>query len=169
MFSNFNTLDLIILAILFVSCFLGFYKGIAQQIIYSISWLAAGYLAHVYGSEVAGILPFKMPFALAQIIAGYMAVFIFVIIVCRLIGLAVSALIRMSGLKLLDQTLGLSYGLIRGLLITMLLVLAVTKIPSLESDGRMSRTSALAPYYLDASVWLKEQFNFSSLLSGLGR
>lgn len=165
MFSNLNTLDLILISIISISCLFGYFKGIAKQLIYTISWLVAIYFSHLYGQEVGQMLPIYFPVPFAQMLAGYIVVFLGVMIAGRLLGLLMTSIVNFAGLKLFNQFIGLLYGLLRGMVLSMLIVQGAMALPNKHHQNLTIEESLIAPYLIETSTWLKDAIDIKSLMN----
>jgi len=118
-----TTLDYFILAILFISAGLGFIRGIIKEILSLIAFVAAFLGALNWGPLLAkfvgGILSFH-PLLLSAI--SYVVVFIIVLLVVGMLNLLLSTLINKTGLTPADQGLGAIFGLLRGVVIILAMV-----------------------------------------------
>jgi membrane protein required for colicin V production len=95
------------------------------------SWIAAFVVANAYGATLAQWLPEAVPGEMVRLIAAFVILFIGVRILMGLLMVLVEALIKASGLTVVDRGLGSLFGLARGLLIvlTAVLLCGMTAIP----------------------------------------
>ena len=93
------------------------------------SWVAAVIAATVLGPVLAGVFEGRIATPSARIALGYGLVFLAVLIVGALVTWAVRRLVEESGLSGTDRMLGLVFGLVRGVLIVVVLVLLAGLTP----------------------------------------
>lgn len=112
-----------VLAILGCSALLGFIRGFLKEAFSLIAYVAAGYAAMQWGSSA-------LPWFLSlfdnyhiSIAVAYAVVFIAVLLVVGLLNLTLSSMISYAGLGPADSGLGLMFGLIRGLIIILVVVI----------------------------------------------
>ena len=113
------------------SVLLGVIRGFAREVIALASWAVAVVVASVYGGEAAPLLARQIPDESWRVLAAFVAVFFVVLIVMSLIGSITSRLIKSAGLGVEDRVLGSLFGLARGLLVVVVLVLlaGLTALP----------------------------------------
>ena len=112
-----NFIDIAVLAVLLLSAALAFMRGCVHEVLSVGAWIGAG-LATLYGFERA------QPFArqviaidlLADIAAG-VVIFVVTLIVLSIVSRIFSNRVRESSLGALDRSLGLVFGLARGVLL----------------------------------------------------
>jgi len=146
-----------VIAVLAVSLLIGLIHGLAREIVSLIGWVAAFVLATAFGPEMAGLMPHSLGPLLGGLL-GYGVAFVGILLVSGLIGLILSLLLRAAGLGLADRSLGAVFGLGRGAVIILVLVLlgGLTPLPRepFWRDAALSgplETAALAlrPYLPD--------------------
>ena len=123
--------DHAVLTLIGFSVLLGVIRGFAREVIALASWAVAIVVASVYGGEAAPLLAQQIPDESWRVLAAFVAVFFVVLIVMSVIGLFTSRLIKSAGLGVEDRVLGSLFGLARGLLVVLVLVLlaGLTALP----------------------------------------
>jgi membrane protein required for colicin V production len=113
-------LDIAVVVIILLSGALAFTRGLAREVLSIVAWVGAA-AATVY------IFPLARPFAqsyisvklIADIVTG-VSIFVVVLIVLSVLSHALSHRVRASALGPLDRSLGLSFGLLRGVVVVAL-------------------------------------------------
>lgn len=112
--------DYAVLAVIGLSALLGFWRGVASEVLGLAAWVAAIFAARWWGVAAGGMLP------LADVVwrqlAGYIAVFVATLLVFGVARLLFSRLLRAVGLGVVDRLLGAVFGLARGGLVVLVLV-----------------------------------------------
>jgi membrane protein required for colicin V production len=123
--------DYLVLFVLIASIVISTLRGLVREILSLLSWIAAFVVANAWGGALARLLPDALPGELVRLIAAFVILFIGVRILMGLLMVLVEALIKASGLTVVDRGLGSLFGLARGLLIVMTAVLlcGMTAIP----------------------------------------
>jgi len=95
------------------------------------SWVVALVVANAYGENLAKLLPDVIPGNVTRLIVAFLALFIGVRLLMMLLSMALEAVIKASGLGLVDHGLGVLFGVARGLVIVLAVVLVcgATAIP----------------------------------------
>ena len=124
--------DYVVSAIVLASVLLGAWRGVVGEIIALAAWVLAFFAAKWWGSELAQLFFSGMIADPAmRLVAGWVAVFVGVLVLMALLRLAVRGLLKALGLSLSDRLLGIVFGLARGLIIVLALVAlgGMTSIP----------------------------------------
>lgn len=128
-------IDLLLLLGLLGSLLLGLWRGVAYEVLSLFGWLLAWLLAQAWSGDVAARLPFGPPGSALRLGAGFLATFVGVLVLWRLITWLVQQLLQASPLAPLDRALGAGFGLLRGLLIMLLVVQLGSLTPLVRSAG----------------------------------
>ena len=121
-----------LLAILGVSCFLGVRRGLIKELLSLVSYGLAG-LASVWWGPVVASNPLLHWVGNEYLKLGiaYVALFILVLLMVGLLNMGLASMLRGTGLTPADRGLGAFYGLLRGLLgvLIIVVVLGYTPVP----------------------------------------
>ncbi len=123
--------DYLLLLILICSVIVSTIRGLVKEILSLVGWIVAFLVANAYGESLAELLPAAIPGTAVRLIVAFLALFIGVKIVMALLNKAIDGLIQAAGLSLADRGLGGLFGLGRGLVIVLTIVLlcGMTAIP----------------------------------------
>jgi membrane protein required for colicin V production len=137
--------DYLVVFVLACSVVISTLRGLMKEILSLLSWVVAFVVANAYGEPLAGLLPDMVPGKTTRLIAAFIALFIGVRLLMMLLNMAVDALLKASGLTLADRGLGGLFGLGRGLVIVLAVVLlcGMTAIPQ-QPFWRQALLSPLA-------------------------
>ena len=110
---------------------IGLLRGLVKEVLSLLSWIIAFVVANTYGETLALWLPQMIEGTSLRLIVAFLALFIGVRILMGLLSMALDAVIKAAGLTLMDRGLGGVFGLARGLVIVMTVVLlcGMTEIP----------------------------------------
>jgi membrane protein required for colicin V production len=122
--------DYAVLTVLGFSLLVGVLRGLVKELVMLSGWVAAFVLATLLGSQVARYMPQSLGPVLAQMLA-YVAVFAGALIIAAFVGLLLSTLAKSAGLGWVDRSLGACFGVARGLLVVLALVVlgGLTPLP----------------------------------------
>ena len=145
-----NWLDIVLIVIFAVSVVSGVAKGFARQVI-GLAAAVAGFLCGLwfYGSAGSFLLPYVSHKGIANFL-GFVLIFVAFLILGALVGKLLSVLLKWVGLSWLDRLLGGVFGLVRGLIIAIALVLALLAFWP-PPPPRALVGSRVAPYVIDAA------------------
>lgn len=145
-----NWLDAVLLILLLGSAVSAFRKGFSRELVglgAAIVGLVLG--TWFYGTAGSYLLDFVSSRLLANFI-GFVLVFGSVLLAGSLIGRILNYFVKAVGLSIFDRLLGAGFGLLRGTLLAIALVMAMMAFSS-SGAPRAVVHSRLAPYVLDAA------------------
>ena len=119
-----------VLIVLGVSLVISLFHGLIREMISLGGWVGGFVLATLFGDRVAGLLPQSLSSTLSALI-GFLLIFVGVLAIGWIISLILSSAVRASGLGPADRALGAIFGLARGLIIVLVIVLlsGLTPLP----------------------------------------
>ena len=123
--------DYALLFLLICSVVIGTMRGLLREILSLASWIVAFIVANLYGEVLAPMLPDAIPGQTIRLIAAFVILFIAVKIAVMILAKAIDSLVNVGGLKGVNRMLGSIFGLARGGLIALVVVLlcGMTSIP----------------------------------------
>ena len=148
--------DYVIIGIMVASLALGLWRGVIGEIIALVAWVLAFFAAKLWGAEIAQAAFTGIADPAVRIVAGWVAVFVLVLMLMALVRLAVRGLLKALGLTLTDRLLGVIFGLARGGVIAIALV-AVGGMTSAPKEKWWSEAQFSAPLetaVLASKTWL---------------
>lgn len=153
--------DIVVLGVVGISAWMGFLRGFFREALALAGWVAAFLVAKVYAVQLAQLLPQAIPGESWRLIAAFVALFMATLLVSSLLAIAVATVFRGVGLGWLDRTLGLLFGLARGVLAVGILVL-LAGLTALPQDARWRSAMFSAP--LETAVqqvlpWVPQEFS----------
>ena len=115
--------DYVVATLVIASVLLGVLRGVVGEIIALLAWVMAFFAARWWGEDIAQIF-FSGLIAdpSFRLVAGWVVLFVGVLVLMGLLRLAVRGMLKAVGLGLSDRLLGLFFGLARGLLIVLVLI-----------------------------------------------
>ncbi|MGV3743290.1 MAG: CvpA family protein [Burkholderiaceae bacterium] len=123
--------DFLVLFVLICSIVISTFRGLVKEVLSLVSWIAAFIVANAYSEDLAGMLPDMISSNMMRLIVAFVALFLGVRLLMMMLSLAVEAMVKAGGLTLADRGLGGLFGLGRGIVIVLAVVLVcgVTSIP----------------------------------------
>jgi membrane protein required for colicin V production len=146
-----NWLDVVLVLILLISIVTSFRKGLTREVIKLVSVVLAIILGvWLYGFVGAHLLPYLSSPAVANF-AGFAIVFCGVMLLGSLVGFVVGKFLKVTGLSLFDHVLGAGFGMVRGILISVALVMGIVAFAQGERPPDSVVESRVAPYVGEAA------------------
>ncbi len=116
-----NPIDAAVIVIIALSVGIGWMRGFVYELLSIFGWPIAFYMSKTYANNVAAQLPNSLDLLLMPV--TYAIIFIVTLIVWGLIVLGFFKLVKAVGLGRVDKALGVAFGLARGMIILLALVL----------------------------------------------
>lgn len=137
--------DYAALAVIALSALRGAWRGLLAEIFGLIGWVAAFFIATRFVGRLVPYIPADWPGgALTQWLLAFAAIMVGVVLVAGVASALISRIVAASGLNGVDRSLGLMFGLARGVIFVLVLVAlaGLTELPKQE----FWRNALLRPY-----------------------
>ena len=123
--------DYLVLFVLVCSVVISTLRGLVKEILSLASWVVSLVVANLYGASLATMLPDMIPGNSTRLIVAFIALFIGTRLLMGLLSRALEGLVKASGLSMADRALGGLFGIARGTVIVLAIVLlcGTTSIP----------------------------------------
>ncbi len=123
--------DIVVLVVVGLSVLLSVIRGLVREVLALSAWVVAFLAANLLAGEVAPWLPDAVPGEEWRLLAGFVCVFVVVLVAMSVLAILVSKLVKSAGLGPEDRLLGGVFGLARGVLVVMIVVLlaGLTSLP----------------------------------------
>lgn len=115
--------DYAVLAIIGVSMLVSVWRGAVREVLALAAWVFAFVAAQAYAPLAAVYMPASIVNASLRLLAGFVSIFLAVLVATGVFAFVLARLLRGAGLGPLDRGLGAVFGLARGILAVMILVL----------------------------------------------
>lgn len=149
-----NWLDAVLLVILAVSVLTSFRKGLSREVIGLVAViLALVFGIWFYGTAGSLVLPYLSSRAAANF-AGFLLVFFGVVLLGSIVSYVVGRFLRVTGLSFVDHALGAVFGLVRGTLVAVALLMGIMAFSPGDRPPESVVNSRVAPYAVDAARFI---------------
>lgn len=156
-----TSFDYAVLLIVGFSVLLSVMRGVVREILALLAWGAAFVVANAFSGQLVPMLPATIPNESVRYLAAFIILFLVTLLVMSLITIALSEVIKNLGLKPADRLMGAVFGLARGMLIVLVIVL-VAGLTSLPHQVFWRNAMFSAPLEAVAQMvkpWLPEDFS----------
>jgi membrane protein required for colicin V production len=151
--------DLTVIGIVGLSTVFAFWRGLIRSVA-SLAGLVAAVLAAIHFSPTAAnLLSMVSDNPATRYLVAFALIFIVVVLICGLLGWLLSRAIRAIGLGFVDRLLGAVFGVARGVLIVVMVVLlaGLTTLPRQEWWQNASFAQPLVIAALSLRPWLPQE------------
>jgi membrane protein required for colicin V production len=154
-------IDIIVLAILGVSVAIGVWRGLVREVLALVAWVGAFLLANLLAPEVAKLLPKAMASEEIRLLVSFVIVFIVALVGLSVLAILASKIVKVVGLGPADRAVGGVFGLTRGVLVVMILVLlaGLTSVPRQSAWRDAALRGALEAAAETVKAWLPADFS----------
>ena len=133
------------LAIVLLSSLQGMWRGLLVELFALIGWIAAFLIAAHCVHILAPYLPANLPGGeLTRQVLAFAAIVVLVLVAAGVLGALLGKLTELVGLRSVDRSLGMLFGLIRGVVLV-LVVVALAGFTTLPEQG-FWRNAVVLPY-----------------------
>ena len=143
----FNWADWAIIAILSLSCVISLLRGFVKEALSVAIWIIAFGVATWFSPKLAPMLSVYIDAISLRQMVAFASLFIATLLVGGAVNYLLSTLVRATGLSGTDRLLGIFFGLIRGFVIIMVIVLYLPKMVPVDQDTWWN-DSVLIPHFL---------------------
>ncbi len=163
--TGFNGADWAVVVVVVLSILISLSRGFVREALSLLVWVAAFVIAFFFSERLAPLLANTIQVPSLQYAAAFALLFVLTLIVGSLVGYIIGQLVKMTGLSAVDRLLGSMFGLCRGVLIVLLILIFLPKILPVQQD-MWWKQSVLIPRVLVLENWSREM---SSMLTGWGK
>lgn len=149
-----NWADWVIVAVVTISCLLGLRRGLIREALSVANWLVALLIAVNFRDPMASLLEPHISTGSIREVSAFGLLFGITLLVGGLVNYLIGELVRVTGLTATDRILGMGFGLVRGFVIIMAVVLLVPPLVSIHQD-RWWAQSTLIPHFLVFEGWAR--------------
>jgi membrane protein required for colicin V production len=148
-----NWLDLFIIGVIAISAVISLFRGFTKEAISLATWVLAFWLALSFSSKLAGTLHGTIDSPTARIAVAFAILFVVTVILGGIVNFLVAQLVEKTGLNGTDRALGVVFGVLRGGLIVVILVM-LAGLTTLPSESWWNDSKFISGFE-DGAVWLK--------------
>lgn len=124
--SSLTTFDIVVLFIIGLSTLMAFFKGFVAAVLSFTNWVISSVVVAYVSPSLADALSGVVSSPRGAQLLSMAIVFIASFIVIMIINSQIISLFKKSGLGFLDRTLGIAFGMVRGILIVVVIFLSIT-------------------------------------------
>lgn len=151
--STFNWIDYTFIAIIALSVLISVMRGFVREVISLVVWAAAILVSFIFYRYLASLLVNVIHSDTVRVVVSFVGLFLATLILGMLINYLIGQLVSNTGLSGTDRILGIVFGLARGVLVVVLLMMLVSLTPF--SKETTWKESILVPHFQPLEQWLR--------------
>lgn len=132
--------DIGLLAVLAISLVVGALRGLVFELMSLVGWVVAYFAAHWFAADVAPMLPIGEPGSRTNLVAAFVVTFFVTLLVWAVLSRIVRLLLHATPLGVPDRLLGAVFGGVRGVVVLIVIVTALSMTPVASSPEWRSST-----------------------------
>lgn len=145
--TSFNLFDAVVLGILVLSTLLSFFRGFVREVLSLSAWVAAAFLTLIYAPDLAAWIKNDIDHGPAALLVASMALFFGAKIVLSILNMLLMRLLKKGKeVGVLDNILGLFFGVFRAALLVSLGYYVYSFVASEENQPEWIAASETRPY-----------------------
>lgn len=150
--------DYAVAGVILLSLLFGLWRGVVSEILALLAWVAAFIAARTWAAPAGALVASGMAEPAWRQVAGFISVFVAVLIALALARWLLSMLLQAVGLRPLDRVLGAVFGVARGVLVVWFAVLlsGLTALPQQAWWRQAVLATPLETAVLAARPWLPQ-------------
>ncbi len=145
--------DFLIVGIIFISALISIVRGFVKEVFSLASWAIAFWVALLFYPHMATLLVDYVATPSVRSFVAFASLFVVTLILGALVNHLISQLVKKTGLSGTDRMLGIIFGLIRGVAIVVLLLLAAGATPMPQDDWWQN--SLLLEHFEKLAIWVQ--------------
>ncbi|BFM20406.1 CvpA family protein [Gilvimarinus japonicus] len=149
-----NWADWTIVGILAVSCLISIKRGFVKEALSLVVWVTAFIIASIFDDRLAVLMTDLIPTPSLRAMAAFAILFAATLIVGAMVNYLIGELVRMTGLSGTDRLFGMVFGLVRGALVVLAVVILLPSLVPVNEDGWWQE-SVLIPRFLVFEAWAR--------------
>lgn len=134
--------DGVILAIIAISMLFGIFRGLVREAFALAGWIAAYVVAQLFHMPMEAMLEPYIETPSLRLVTAWGGLFVVTLLLAALTGYMIRSLMESAGLSGIDRTLGAIFGIIRGLIVVLALLIVAAPFVSRDrwwQEARLPR------------------------------
>ncbi|WP_049721977.1 CvpA family protein [Gilvimarinus polysaccharolyticus] len=149
-----NWADWTIAGILAVSCLISIKRGFVKEALSLVVWVAAFVIASIFDDRLAVLMTDLIPTPSLRAMSAFAILFAATLIIGAMVNYLIGELVRMTGLSGTDRLFGMVFGLVRGALVVLAIVILLPSLVPVNEDAWWQE-SVLIPRFLVFETWAR--------------
>lgn len=149
---GFNWADWVIVAIVGISALMSLTRGFVKEALSLLAWVAAFVVAFYFSDQVSVLLEDEVPSPSLRYLAAFALLFVSTLLASAVLNFIIGQLVKATGLSGTDRLLGMLFGVARGVLIALAILVFLPKLLPVNQE-MWWKQSVLIPRVLVLEAW----------------
>ncbi len=149
-----NWADWVILAILLVSSLISLKRGFVKEALSMANWVLAFFIAITFRDQLSFLLQSQIQTPSVRDMVAFGILFAATLVVGAMVNYLIGEVVRMTGLSGTDRMFGMVFGLVRGFVVVMAILLFLPALVPVDQDAWW-RESLFIPQLLEFEGWCR--------------
>lgn len=146
--------DWTIVGVLVLSALISIKRGFVKEALSLATWVAAVIIAIIFADRLAVLLEDHIATPSVREMAAFALLFVATLLVGAMVSYLIGALVRVTGLTGTDRLLGMFFGLARGFVIVMALLIFLPGIIPVDQDPWWQESNLIV-HFLEFETWAR--------------
>ncbi len=151
-----NPIDIAIIGILLFSAVISFLRGFVREVLSLIAWIVAVAIAVHYSPKFAALLLPYIDIVKIRVAVSFGILLVLTLVAAMIVNFALRQVVRITGFGGADRIIGILFGLIRGMVVVCVLVLAAHLLTPLPAHTWW-QSSVMVEHFSQLTFWLRDQ------------
>lgn len=147
-----SIVDYAIIGVVLVSTLISLVRGFVKEVLSLLTWIAAFVIAMGFSQPAATFVPKAVDIPSARVALAFLVLFVAVLIIGGIINWIISTLVNKTGLSGTDRSVGMVFGLARGVFIVSVLVL-LAELTAMPREAWW-QSSVFIPQFMIVANWI---------------
>ncbi len=145
-------IDISIFVIISLSVLVGVVRGFIREVLSLLVWVLAFWVALEYTPKLADLFAGVITASSPRLVMSFVILFVVTLILGGVIGYLINKFVRKTSLSSLDRSIGMFFGLARGVVIIVVLVMIMNVTPLVRAPWW--EASIFVEYFQTLLVWV---------------
>jgi len=146
-------IDYLIIGIILLSAIISVVRGFVKEVLSLLAWIVAFWVALSFSQQLSVLLTHYVDTPSLRIFIAFTALFVITLVLGALVNHLISTVVAKTGLTGTDRSLGVIFGLLRGIAIVTLMLMLAATTPMPEDSWWQN--SLLIGYFENLVIWAK--------------
>ena len=146
--------DYLIIGIILISSGISIVRGFIKEVLSLISWILAFWVALMFHSNLSTLLADYISTPSIRLFLAFFILFAVTLVLCAMVHHLFGQLVEKTGLTGTDRSLGVIFGILRGVAIVTILVLGAGATP-MPADSWW-QNSLLLEHFEKLAIWVRD-------------